>query len=664
MHYERHLPFPRGTPIPTPWVMTVAEVLAPAVSDRRTRDRIKLDVRSLPPPDTTWLNNFLNPPVSFDEATWPAIDEVVRSFTASQAARINTRSIPQPLFSWVTTANDETVQTHSPIWRQELSGFRAKSRDGSPLDVRNVSEPDFNWILRPNAFDNQWWPGVEELLHSFRTTTAAAIDTANVQQPLFSWTYPVVDNIVSSRYPAIAAELISHRSRDRALLSQRVHVPDPLFDWMINHFQPAFDATLWPGIEQLLRSFRSQDATKIGADINEPHFSWFYNIIDSDIALKLGPLFNGGFRAEARAKPFTNSVPNFDWLFENLPAASPYDDSFYPALTQLLQSYRSAEAARLTSQHLASPYAVPTFILLAEVLAPGLGGFRARDRAAIDLRAIAQSPAAAYIFENLPAPFNPLGIFPSVLSPQFRARDRDKIDVTRIIQPSETAWYLQAAEALACYLISSRTDPRANIDVRAITEPNTDWLFAFLDSVPYDPTTWPPIEQLLKSFRSLDTRRLQVDEPDPAWIFSVPVPQLIPIDSFRSKDARSLDVRSVNEPDFSWVFQAVTAAFDPALWPAIEELIHVYRVRSRSRLDVTAVDQPDFEWVQQVIDADLAPLWPAIEMLLRVFRARERSKIRVGSVNEPDFGWLFPNLPPIQIATGRRQKRKWRRGSS
>jgi hypothetical protein len=103
----------------------------------------------------------------------------------------------------------------------------------------------------------------------------------------------------------------------------------------------------------------------------------------------------------------------------------------------------------------------------------------------------------------------------------------------------------------------------------------------------------------------------------------------------------------------------VIATIAPNLW------VPKYLARDRQKVDVRGINEPEFSWIIVPVAPPYVPLdpqlWPAIEQQLNAIRTRSRNELNVITINVPGFGWVTGYLPAVVIATGSHEKRKWRR---
>ncbi len=179
------------------------------------------------------------------------------------------------------------------------------------------------------------------------------------------------------------------------------------------------------------------------------------------------------------------------------------------------------------------------------------------------------------------------------------------------------------------YLADFMARAADRIDVRAVNQPDADWIWAKNDDV---------IAQTL-----------------------VPLFQLQP--KYISPERQKTFVSFVNEPDNSpWIWRVsddVIATIAPNLW------VPKYLARDRDRVDVREISEPEFGWIIVPLAPPYVPLdpqlWPAIEQQLNAIRTRSRNELNVITINVPGFGWVTGYIPEVVIATGSHEKRKWRR---
>jgi hypothetical protein len=231
----------------------------------------------------------------------------------------------------------------------------------------------------------------------------------------------------------------------------------------------------------------------------------------------------------------------------------------------------------------------------------------------------------------------------------FKSSERRRIDKLRVFgdltpgpavidQPSNVPWQkyevdnavaFDTAVVTPTYYVADFMARAADkIDVRGVNQPDADWIWAKNDDVVAQ--TIPGILQPLK---------------------------------FRTPDPQSIDTRAIVEPySIPWIWRVsddVIATITPNLW------VPKYLARDRERVDVREISEPEFGWIIVPLAPPYVPLdpqlWPAIEQQLNAIRTRSRNELNVITINVPGFGWVTGYIPPVVIATGSHEKRKWRR---
>ena len=243
----------------------------------------------------------------------------------------------------------------------------------------------------------------------------------------------------------------------------------------------------------------------------------------------------------------------------------------------------------------------------------------------------------------------------------YRAPERRRIDHGRyfgdlnngpsILDEPSFAWNWEGA--VEPYLVKSiippiyempaeyrAPDPR-KVDVRGVSEPNTEWLDTLLDSLtPFDPSIYQGIQDELRALRAREPKKLYgtVDEPEFGWLWedtvepfitSIVMPPIYEVPAeYRTPEPGK--VKLITEPETDWLQSSLVVTFDPSIYIAAFQDYSLLTPNSSPPLRLTA--EPEFIW------RDLYDFmrWPAIEqMLTRAYRSTERSKIFAPSITEP-----------------------------
>lgn len=316
--------------------------------------------------------------------------------------------------------------------------------------------------------------------------------------------------------------------------------------------------------------------------------------------------------------------------------------------------------------------------------------FKAPERRRIDkLRAFGDlNPGPSVLDEPSPAPWekyavdNAVVFDPSVVTPtyymaDFMARAANRIDVRAVNQP-DTDWVWDINDDVIAqtiipptYNLKYRATDPVRIDTRSIAEPSAAWIWSRTDDVVAQ--TIVPLFELQPKYISPERRKTFVsfvNEPDTSWIWlendnfiASVLPGILQPLKFRAPDRPSIDTRTIVEPySIPWIWRVsddVIATIAPNLW------VPKYLARDRQRVDVREISEPEFSWIIVPLAPPYVPLdptlWPAIEQQLNAIRTRSRNELNVITINVPGFGWVTGYIPPVVIATGSHEKRKWRR---
>lgn len=308
--------------------------------------------------------------------------------------------------------------------------------------------------------------------------------------------------------------------------------------------------------------------------------------------------------------------------------------------------------------------------------------------------------------------FDPAIVTPTYYVADFMARAPNKIDVRMVNEPDIDWQYLvnnppfDATTVTPIYYVSDFISARrTQIDVRSINQPDTDWQYPVNDTY-IQQSVVPPIYNL--KYRATEPKRMDmrsIVEPSFAWIwFGVnDIVISYPLSPTQFELRRAL-TPFVNQPHSApWIYPNITVAgFDAALWPALQLKsyrmpdgpklrvfdepseswtwrtnddiiaritpnlwVPKYLARERGKIDVREISEPEGGWIIVPLAPPYVPLdpklWPAIEQQLNAIRTRSRNELNVITINVPGFGWVTGYIPPVIIATGSHEKRKWRR---
>lgn len=390
-----------------------------------------------------------------------------------------------------------------------------------------------------------------------------------------------------------------YRSADRRTINvAAINQPDDSWNpWLASQSQPFDPTVVAPSYS--VPDFMAPERQKINVrSINQPDTDWVWDRNDDVVAQTvIPPTYNLKYRQDDRQRLDTRSVSE-------------------PSLAWIWDRTDDVVAQTV----------VPLFELPNKYVSP--------ERRKIFVSAINEPDFSPWIWK-----VNDSYVASSVLSAfleSFRTPEAAKILVSAINEPSFAPWVwlvndgYVASAILPSFLRSFRAADRASIAVTSVSEPGSSpWIYPVSTIIaPFDAAFWPMME-VSRSLRSPDTPKLKVlNEPSLApWIWLVndgDMARLVPnlwVPRYLSQERRKLDVRSITEPEGGWVIVPITPPYvplDPKLWPAIEQQMHA-------------------------------------------IRGRGRGEIQVVNINIPGFGWVTGYIPPVVIATGSHEKRKWRR---
>ncbi len=201
------------------------------------------------PSNVPWQKYEVDNAVAFDTSVVTPT-YYLADFMARAADKLDVRGVNQPDADWVWSRNDDvTAQTLVPLFElqpKDISPERRKpfvpfvnepdnspwiwrisddviatiapnlwvpkylARDRERVDVREISEPEFGWIIVPLAppyvpLDPQLWPAIEQQLNAIRTRSRNELNVITINVPGFGW--------VTGYIPAVIIATGSHEKR-------------------------------------------------------------------------------------------------------------------------------------------------------------------------------------------------------------------------------------------------------------------------------------------------------------------------------------------------------------------------------------------------------------------------------------------------------------------
>jgi hypothetical protein len=486
------------------------------------------------------------------------------------------------------------------------------------LDARNISEPSFAWttnFLDQNIVNR--WAAVWAAQPEFRSPDPARIDVKNIDQPDFKLQV-ITDPIIASYAPVWDQET-GYRVFDAKKVAVN-NVPEPIFSW-VDLVNDAVLARLIPPL-YMPDSYVAPPAKTLDLRQWQPSFAWVEKVVEAIIASIYPPSLEPP-QPYPPAKLNVGEInePDLEGWLGALFAVTPFDPTqVWAGIEQLLRSYRLSDPRKPITT-------APQFNWLMDFLFdPSQGQWAAIEQ----------------------------------LLRSYRATDSRKVDVTSVNEP-QFGWVEQLVESIiASYagvwreeLSSVRTNDARKIESN-IAQPEFDWFFNAL--VAYDPSTsWAAIEQLFRSYRLNDPRRLVVNDPQFSWLMSflydpsqgqwAAIEELLR--SYRVNDPRKVDPTNVSEPEFGWVEQVVEAIIASEMVPVFAQPSYV-APRAPS-IDIRQWE-PIFSWVNSVTDALIAQSIPGIYHSSLRYRAAMQALIDARNVPQPSSAWLGKAVDAIIAA--------------
>ncbi len=194
----------------TDWVWAknddvIAQTIVPLLQAKYiSPERRKTFVSFVNEPDNSpwiWLEND-----NFIASVLPGILQPLK-FRTPDPQSIDTRAIVEPYsIPWIWRVSDDVIATIAPnLW---VPKYLARDRDR--VDVREISEPEFGWIIVPLAppyvpLDPQLWPAIEQQLNAIRTRSRNELNVITINVPGFGW--------VTGYIPAVVIATGSHEKR-------------------------------------------------------------------------------------------------------------------------------------------------------------------------------------------------------------------------------------------------------------------------------------------------------------------------------------------------------------------------------------------------------------------------------------------------------------------
>jgi hypothetical protein len=206
-----------------------------ALASQRTRDGIRLEVRTYPwSPDSAWLFTAQPPAIPVAQS-WPAI--WLGTGTQYQTAKRGVLDVRA--HDWDPTFGiAQVVDAKVAPWLAAIGGDHGgRTTQRLALDVRSDQWfPQPAWIvsaLSPVLTVAQQWPGVLlGLGTNYRTADRATLEVRQDWSPLFTWVRPVTDATIARFAGVFASELASYRTANHLLLEVRVPEWPPAFSWL------------------------------------------------------------------------------------------------------------------------------------------------------------------------------------------------------------------------------------------------------------------------------------------------------------------------------------------------------------------------------------------------------------------------------------------------
>jgi len=387
---------------------------------------------------------------------------------------------------------------------------------------------------------------------------------------------------------------------------------------------PAFVAAWFPAVSGFAGSYRAEERKRLDVRrLDVPQHAWL-SYIPELVTRHVHPAAHlaAGFRVPARGQRdslYYHGRWEDDGAWQALASAIPdaYVPSFWPALDLLLQSYRSRRFPHIRPYrhgHLPRRFdATQTHASLAQLL----GGYRPPARSRFNPAYHSWLDDAAGIFATVPevafeAAFEQLHA--SYITPRRKARPHDLLlwDVNRRFAGAFTEDVTLSVSAADQLLKSYRSITHRRLDVRAFEWLQDGWT-GFVERDIDASARRPALDQLLAGFRVAGRARLSPSHHD--W----------------------LDVGS-------WI---AGSAFDPAFWPAIGDLLGVFRSDPGRRLDVRRLDTLFDAWLATAPTIVVPLFAPALAGLADVYRAADRRVTLDVLRNEwggQDLSWLHDVL--------------------
>ena len=103
-------------------------------------------------------------------------------------------------------------------------------------------------------------------------------------------------------------------------------------------------------------------------------------------------------------------------------------------------------------------------------------------------------------------------------------------------------------------------------------------------------------------------------------------------------------------PQFGWIGAYTVVVFDPTVWPAIEQLLRAVRASEPRKIDVGSIAEPEFTWVYKVTDDQLVVLLNAFHTF-HGGRTPNNPAIDVRQIIEPIWNASYDTTSPIVNTT-------------
>ena len=494
----------------------------------------------------------------------------------------------------------EPVESVAPT-QNLLQQFRLPPKRGRFI---RPEYPSTDWTTENAAVTDLYtedkWPALQQLLPTYRAPgrryyTSEWLGT--------EWSTPEAEAFDISFFPAF--DQLRHSTRRFVL--QQLTLNRGVYGGRGGEQAPvAIDDSILSGIFQLLHSFR----------VDDPRRSLLYDIT---------------YKSHA-------AIDDEGFI---------YTPSKYPAMSQLLATYRAGRE-RFRRRHFLYTTLFHRSHEQAVVIpqrAPGLAQLLTSYRS-VDKRLwrpqLDEIPGWLFTGTVPPTPFD-ASLWPAIDQLLRVIELRDRFPRPWISDPDlawqftnpvgfDAALYVSIADQLRAF----RAQQRLGRDLRTLYKADDlAWLFTNLPG--FDETLVTPSYYQFAQYRSAD-RDLSpwISDPDYAFIFqnlpgfdaSLTVAQQAQLEQFRMA-ARELEPW-LSDPDYAWLTLIGGIPIDPALWPAIDQLVQSYGMDPRAAFDLTTHWTPDpFSWFFPAADLVVTPGTPSTPHLrrsviapLRVYRRR------------------------------------------